>query len=236
VFATKPLLNPLDAQSHALSATYHSRAYGAEYFERNKSNGLNLLSYGLWQRRYGTWIVDALKLQDRRVLDVGCACGSMLRGLWQAGADVDGIDCSEYLIQMGRRQWPDMADRLSTTDAVNLHHVPDETYDWLHSCVVAEHWIPDLVPHILRELRRVLKPGGRFYCAYETDSCAMAGGRHPQEEPSHICLKPTTWWEEQLTNAGWSLDTNQWDAVLRNHPDSFFAEYQWGWFVAAKQG
>jgi SAM-dependent methyltransferase len=208
--------------------------YGFEYYSRNKANGLDLLAYGEWQRRYGRWIVDALGLRNGRVLDIGCACGSMLRGMLYAGADIDGVDCSEFFIQLGREQWPDMGSRLFISDAVNLHFIPDAAYDWLHSCVVAEHWRPELVPHIFAELRRVVRPGGSFYCAYESDTGAMADGRDPAEELTHHCLRPATWWENQLREAGWQLASSDYDHALRNHPESFLGEYDWAWFVARR--
>lgn len=206
--------------------------YGLEYYVRHKAEGLDLLAYGDWQRRYGRWIVAALGLARARVLDVGCACGGMLRGLLAAGADVDGFDCSEALVYLGREQWPDMGGRLFICDAVNLHCFADETYDWLHSCVVAEHWRPELVPHILAELRRVVKPGGRFYCAYEGGPPSTPGARDPAVEPTHVCLRPSDWWEAQLREAGWELDSAGYDRPLRNHPDSFLGQHRWAWFVA----
>ncbi len=218
----------------ATSQPENPTGYGLGYYTRNKANGLDLLAYGDWQRRYGRWLVDALQLRGKRVLDVGCACGSMLRGMWQAGIDVLGVDCSELFIQMGREKWPDMHDRLSIGDAVNLHFFPDGHFDWLHSCVVAEHWRPALVPHILAELLRVTKPGGSFYCAYESDTGAMADGRDPSAEETHACLRPAAWWHDQLGHAGWELNSSTWEAALRNHPDSFFNEYRWAWFVACR--
>jgi SAM-dependent methyltransferase len=208
--------------------------YGCDYYTRNRAKGLDLLSFGEWQVRYGRWLVGVLGLRGKRVLDIGCACGSMLRGLWQAGADIDGIDCGEFLIKLGREQWPEMGGRLRVCDAVNLHSVADDTYDWLHSCVVAEHWKPQLVPHILAELRRVVKPGGNFYCAYESDGGAMADGRDPAAEPTHICVRPAAWWEGALREAGWQVASTEWARPLHEDALSFFHEYDWAWFVARK--
>lgn len=208
--------------------------YGFDYYRRHKATGLDLLSFGAWQQRYGRWLADALDLRGKRVLDVGCACGSMLRGLLLEGALIDGVDCSEFLVHLGREQWPDMGGRLFICDAVNLHSFRDDSYDWLHSCVVAEHWRPDLVPHIFDELRRVVKPGGSFYCAYESETGAMPDGRNPAEEPTHTCLKPAAWWEDHLRATGWEITSPVWEQRLRQHPESFFAEYDWAWFVARR--
>jgi SAM-dependent methyltransferase len=209
-------------------------SYGLDYYTRNKDRGLDLLNYGLWQERYGWWIVEALGLDGRRVLDVGCACGSMLRGLLHAGADMEGVDCSEFLVERGRQQWPELRDRLHVGDAVNLQFAADATYDWLHSCVVAEHWKPELVPYILAELLRVVKPGGSFYCAYESGEVAMPDGRSAADEPTHLCLKPPAWWEDRLRKAGWQITSSDWARPLHEHPQSFMSQYGWAWFVARR--
>src|SRR5277367_2032160 len=78
-----------------------ARGYDRDYYARHKATGLDLQAFGLWQQKYGRWIVAVLQLKGKHVLDVGCACGSMVRGIWQAGADIEGVDCSEVLIQMG---------------------------------------------------------------------------------------------------------------------------------------
>jgi SAM-dependent methyltransferase len=149
-----------------------------------------------------------------------------------AGADIEGVDCSEVFVQLGREQWPDMGSRLSICDTVNLHCIPNDSFDWIHSCVVAEHWRPELVPHIFAELRRVVRPGGSFYCAYEGDTGVMADGRDPAAEQTHICLKPAAWWIDHLCRAGWEITSPQFERPLREHPESFFPEYDWAWFVA----
>lgn len=210
------------------------QGYGVEYYARTKAEGLDLLSYGTWQERYGRWLVDVFGWRGRHVLDVGCACGSMLRGLLAAGADIDGVDCSEFLVQLGREQWPDLAGRLFIGDAVNLHSIADASYNWLHSCVVAEHWRPELVPFILAELLRVTKPGGGFFCAYESGSGSTPGVADPAAEPTHICLRPPAWWEAQLLETGWELCSDTWRRALHAHPQSFFGDYHWDWFVARR--
>ncbi|MBS0261818.1 MAG: class I SAM-dependent methyltransferase [Planctomycetes bacterium] len=208
--------------------------YGYDFYRHQKASGVDLLDYGEWQRKYGQWIVDALGLAGQRVLDVGSACGSTLRAILEAGADIDGVDCSEVLVQLGRDQWPDMGGRLMISDAVNLHGIPDASYDWLHSLGVAEHWRPALVPHILAELRRVVKPGGSFYCAFETAGGVMTNGRNPAEEPTHLCLRTSTWWDERLRKSGWQLTSAAWLPVFQSHPDSARFQSDWSWFIAQR--
>src|SRR5262249_35606636 len=102
------------------------------------------LGFGDWQRQYGRWLVESLGWKGQRVLDVGCACGSVLRGLGEAGAVVQGVDVSEHMVGLGRQTWPDMAPLLHVCDAVNLHLFGEACWDGLHSGQVAEHFKPEL--------------------------------------------------------------------------------------------
>ena len=215
------------------SLTAHG--FDRRYYEEHKIAGLDYLGFGDWQRQYGRWLVESLGLKGKRVLDVGCACGAILRGLGEAGAIVHGVDINEHMIQLGREQWPDMAPLLFTCDAVNLHLYADASWDAVHTAQVAEHWKPHLVPHILDELRRVVVPGGLLFCALDTvELLARQGRRADQEDPTHHCLRALVWWHEQLERAGWEVCSESWGPALRGHPDSFLNRYDWDWFVARR--
>ena len=210
-----------------------SKAYNARYYEEHKQAGLDYLGYGEWQEQYGQWLIEALGWKGRKVLDIGCACGSILRGLGHAGAVVQGVEINEHMVRLGREKWPDMSRLLHVCDAVNLHLFADETWDGLHSAQVAEHWKPKLVPHILEELRRVMVTGGLFFCALDTEELFARQNRSIEnEDPTHICIQPLAWWHEQLAKAGWTVVTNDLRPTLLQHPQSFLKRYDWDWFVA----
>jgi ADP-heptose:LPS heptosyltransferase/ubiquinone/menaquinone biosynthesis C-methylase UbiE len=214
-----------------------SRHYDESYYREHKLAGLDYLGHGEWQQRYGRWLVQALGWAGRPILDVGCACGSILRGLDRAGAVVQGVDVNEAMIVRGRQAWPDLAPRLFLCDAVNLHLFDEATSDGVHTAQVAEHWKPELVPHILRELARVVRPGGLWFCALDTEEgLARQGRRLEEEDPTHVCIRPMTWWFEQLREAGWQECSATFADRLREHPDSFLKEYDWDWFVARREG
>jgi hypothetical protein len=67
-FAGQRLLNKLTAT-----------AYSEAYYREHKHAGLDYLTYGEWQRQYGRWFVESLSLKQKRLLDLGCACGSLLK-------------------------------------------------------------------------------------------------------------------------------------------------------------
>lgn len=212
-----------------------STSYDDTYYLEHREAGVDYLVFGQWQQEYGRWLVESLELKAKRLLDVGCACGSIFRGLAQAGAVAQGVDLSEYMIRLGRKKWPDMGDLLLVADAVNLHCFKDCQWDALHCAQVAEHWKPELVLHILRELRRVTMPEGLFFCTLDTEELVQRQGRKAeQEDPTHLCIRPMAWWHEQLALAGWQVCTEQYADRLRGHKESFLRRYDWDWFVAKK--
>jgi ADP-heptose:LPS heptosyltransferase/SAM-dependent methyltransferase len=214
-----------------LSAT----GYGQRYYEEHRRAGLDYLNFGDWQQQYGRWFVDSLGLGGKRVLDIGCACGSILRGLGQAGAIVQGVELNEYMVRLGREKWPDMADLLHTCDTVNLHLFEDGSWDAIHTAQVAEHWKPELVPFILKELARVVVPGGLLFCCLDTEELFARQGRTMEtEDPTHVCVRPLAWWHDQLAAAGWRECTREFEPSLRQHPESFLTRYDWDWFIAKR--
>lgn len=213
----------------------NATGYTEQYYWEHQQAGLDYLGHGDWQLEYGRWLTDSLGWKGQRLLDVGCACGSIVRGFGEAGTIVQGVDLSEHMIQLGRAKWPDMAPLLHVCDAVNLHLFADGTWDALHSAQVAEHWKPELVPHILQELHRVTQPEGLFFCAFDTEELFARQGRMIEDEdPTHICIRPMTWWHEQLQAAGWEVVTEEITQALRQHPESFLTRYDWDWFVARR--
>jgi 2-polyprenyl-3-methyl-5-hydroxy-6-metoxy-1,4-benzoquinol methylase len=212
-----------------------ARSFDERYYREHKLAGLDYLGFGDWQQKYGRWLAGSLGLKGKRVLDVGCACGAILRGLGEAGAIIQGVDVNEHMIRLGRDKWPDMASLLFVCDAANLHLFADASFDAIHTAQVAEHCRPDLVPPILRELARVTVPGGLLFCALDTEELfARQGRRIEADDPTHVCIRPMAWWHEQLREAGWQLCSSEFEPALRNHPESFLPRYDWDWFVGRK--
>jgi 2-polyprenyl-3-methyl-5-hydroxy-6-metoxy-1,4-benzoquinol methylase len=214
-----------------LSAT----EYGELYYQEHKDAGLDYLEFGDWHQQYGRWFVESLGLQGKRVLDVGCACGAILRGLGQAGAIVQGIEINEYMIALGREKWPDMSPLLFVCDASNLRIFRDEQWDVIHTAQVAEHWKPELVPPILMEMARVTTKGGLLFCCLDTEELFARQGRvMEREDPTHVCIRPMAWWKDRLAETGWQDCSAEFAGPLRNHGDSFLNRYDWDWFIARK--
>ena len=107
-------------------------------------------------RGLGQWLP---KNHDARCLDVGCGCGEMIYLLEQAGfSDTTGVDlCKEELEEAGRY----VRGSLVHADAlVYLNTLKSNSVDFLTALNFLEHLSKDKLYALLKECRRVLRPGG----------------------------------------------------------------------------
>ncbi len=107
-------------------------------------------------------IWDALRLsRGARVLDAGCGSGQLAIALAERGARVTGIDLSPEMIRRARDHAHERGVDIEwrTGDVTQLAD-PLAVFDAIQARVLLQ-FVPD-VPAALRELRRVLKPGGRL--------------------------------------------------------------------------
>jgi ubiquinone/menaquinone biosynthesis C-methylase UbiE len=97
-------------------------------------------------------------VRGRRVLDVGCAAGAMSALLADRGAAVVGVDVSERLVEIARRDLGDRAEFHVADVGSPMPFLEDESFDLVTASLVL-HYLRDwAVP--LREFQRVLRPGG----------------------------------------------------------------------------
>lgn len=122
----------------------------------------DLLDYP-WERQYRLWRPRVLGEAHGWVLEEGVGTG---RNLPHYSGDVEltAIDLSEGMLRRARKRAGDARCRvaLEQCDAVDLSRFKAETFDLYIStfmyCVMPDR----LQPMVLREMARVLKPGGRF--------------------------------------------------------------------------
>ena len=103
----------------------------------------------------------------KRVLDVGCAKGYMVKAFREQGMEAWGVDVSEYALSASPE---DIRKHLYRVD-LNKDSLPfsDEYFD----CVTLLGTIEclDNYDKVISEIRRVMQPGGSVYLrtAYKTD-------------------------------------------------------------------
>lgn len=111
------------------------------------------------------WGLSLLSFQDQMtMLDIGCGGGATLQRLLKRSkkAKVYGIDISEESVAKAKKINADVLDKQVFVTQGSAEKLPydDGMFDVVTAVETVYFW-PNL-PHCLKEVRRVLKPGGRF--------------------------------------------------------------------------
>ncbi|WP_433054404.1 class I SAM-dependent DNA methyltransferase [Dactylosporangium sp. CS-033363] len=121
------------------------------------------------------------------VADIGCGPGHVTAHLHRLGLDAIGIDLSPAMIELARRENPSV--RFEVGDMTDLRA------DIKEMAGVIAFWslihIPDdLVPTVLDQLKRVLRPGGilalGFHVGDRTTLKTEGYGGHPMRVHVHV--------------------------------------------------
>ncbi len=147
-------------------------------------------------RDEATPIIERHFPQGTRLLEAGCGAGRWVRFLQDRGHKMIGLEYSHETVEMVKRHWPDLD---IVEGDCERSPFPDGSFDGALSFGVVEHWVEG-PQRPLRELLRVLKPGGK---AYISVPCWNSIRR----------IKKALWWDE-ITQAPRSLAQR----ILRGTP------------------
>jgi 2-polyprenyl-6-hydroxyphenyl methylase/3-demethylubiquinone-9 3-methyltransferase len=109
------------------------------------------------------WILQTIKEQccrDSRILDIGCGGGLLTNVLAKEGYRVSGIDLSKTSLDQARQRDATKSVEYTWGNARSLPY-PDENFDVVCAMDFLEH--VEEPAGIVREISRVLKPGGLFF-------------------------------------------------------------------------
>lgn len=139
------------------------------------------------------------------VADVGCGPGHVTAHLHELGIDAFGIDLSPVMIDIARRDHPDLRFEVGSMTDLEL---ADASVAGLLTFWSLVHIPDDAVPTVFEHFRRALRPGGRLLLDFHVGDGSrlkMQGyGGHPMKlyvhrrQPGQV----TTW----LREAGFTVD------------------------------
>jgi SAM-dependent methyltransferase len=114
-------------------------------------------------RRHNTdVIVETLALEGKRVIDVGCGDGNLVRHMARHGAHVLGVECSPR--QLAKAYAAErVADEVIVEGVGQALPAPDGAADLVVFFNSLHHVPGEVMGQALAEAGRVLKPGGMVY-------------------------------------------------------------------------
>lgn len=120
--------------------------------------------YSRNKQPFGEWIVSHYHLQQgEKVLELGCGTGSMWKNVvLPEDCQLTLTDLSAGMLETAKTNTAHLHARYAQCDAMSLPW-QDDTFDVVIANMMLYH-VPN-IDRALAEVRRVLKPGGRFFAA-----------------------------------------------------------------------
>lgn len=189
-----------ECQTRALIPLYIAGHFEYIYVVQNERDAVNKRMMGsadgvrqyAWSRELSPAEAAALEVvraeaRGRAILDIGVGAGRTVRGLREISEDYLGVDYTPEMIEVCKERYPGV--RFEVGDARDMNGIESASiYLALFSCNGLGMVDHDDRVRILREIRRVLTPGGVF--AFSTHNLASEEAktshrfRLPSFEPS----------------------------------------------------
>jgi ubiquinone/menaquinone biosynthesis C-methylase UbiE len=174
-------------------------------------------NFDTWKRLYageyprGFLIIETLRkyapefrVEGASVLDVGCGDAGALIAFAEKGAKCAGIECFDTSLERGRLRAADHGVDVDLKKGVaESIPFPDASFDLVMLDNVLEH-VTDR-PGTLREVRRVLKPGGLLYMVTPKPFSLYSLWNDPHYDLAGLVLMPRPmqiWYFEKIRGGG----------------------------------
>lgn len=143
------------------------------------------------------------------VLDAGCGTGRMSRYLTDRGCRTVGIDLSPGMVEMARRDHPELS--FSVGSIVGLPYA-DGCFDAAMYWYSVIHSPDELLPRIVAEAARVVRPGGHVLIAFQVGSGSRDVANGYRALGHDVTL---TRFHRSLTQMADALEDGGFDVVVR---------------------
>lgn len=116
-----------------------------------------------FDRKMLDWLAERVG-ERGTICDMGCGPGQVARYLADQGAQACGVDLSTAMIEQARSLHPGIA--FEQGDMQALDGVADDSYGGIAAFYSLVHFPSPALAQALRELKRVLRPGGTLLLAF----------------------------------------------------------------------
>jgi len=172
-----------------------------------------------------TTIVDVIpqlvKVSGKKLLDVGCGAGGLVRALSKQGAGVYGIEPCADKVELARQSDPENAANYRVSRAEQLPF-DDEEFDLVIFSNSLHHVPVALQQAALTECARVLKPGGHAVIAEPVPEGAHFNLSLPMEDETEVRNHALA---AILDTASHGMEIRQENSFVRATPYANFEAY-----------
>lgn len=162
--------------------------------------GLRILTLGRLEKAYDR--LASHVVEGQKVLDIGCGTGALALRAAQRGAWVRGIDVNAQMLEIAqhRAEEAGLADTVEVREigVVELANEEPETYDVAMSGLCFSELTDDELAFTLKQVLRILRPGGLLLVADEVKPAALwkrllhALARFPLAVVAYLITQTTT--------------------------------------------
>ena len=142
--------------------------FAADYAEMFRND----LARRIWDRALLSGFAELVHAEPGPVLEVGSGPGEVTAYLKSLGLDVSGLDLSPEMVAIAGRDHPSISFETGTMTAIAR---PDASLAAVVAWYTLIHIPDEDIPTVLKEFRRVLRPGGYVALAYQVG-----------DEPRHV--------------------------------------------------
>lgn len=157
------------------------------------------------ERAYPVFL-DYLEVRrGKRLLDVGCGTGFLLKEAARRGLDPYGVDLSEEAVRLSRQVIPGATVKVGRAEHLDFE---DDFFHYVTCTAALEHFVD--MERGLREMRRVARKDARF-CIMVPNSRSLVfrvfTALNSIDEKSNENAQPLEAWTRLLTGAGFEILT-----------------------------
>ena len=131
--------------------------------------GIRFLSLGQLDKAYQRLVSPVRK--DQKVLDIGCGTGALTLRAARKGAQVKGIDINPQMLEIARKRVKEAnlspLVEFQEMGIAELESEPSASYDVVVSGLCFSELSEDELTYALKQVKRLLKPGGLLLIADE---------------------------------------------------------------------
>ncbi|MFC1812275.1 class I SAM-dependent methyltransferase [Thermodesulfobacteriota bacterium] len=179
--------------AHAIAGNYYSTTRS-----RSHKRDVNWYRHSSFQKmlRIRQWLPQN---RDTRILDLGCGCGELLFGLEQKGYhQLTGIDCCQAEVDEAKQF---VNSHLICGDAVDYLKTTEDRFDIIIAYNFLEHFSKDSLLVILRNIRKILNPGGSLI-AMVPNAVSIMGSTTRYWDITHEMTFTTNNWHQLAALVG----------------------------------